>query len=372
MAVNEPIEGEIVNGESLPAVIEPQPEGGNIMLADPVNFAEALQRYTANRNALAEFVRTQMSEAAGDYYRVPGATKPALSKQGGENLVGGRLGLFPCEPEFSVVSRTVDYETPLFRFEFKCVLRMGGKGVGEGAGSCSSKESKYAARWLTKKKLPDGSDLEKLPKREREGKYGKYFEYLVENDAIQDIENTVLKMAKKRAYIDAALNATGASRYFTQDIEERHIGEALGFTPPPEEETKPPALRSDAMKKATASQAAQPEVSPPEEGIGPPEPETVGTYKAALYDFLAQFAAYGFSKEEQWAMLQAAYLFFDVKGNAFPLESSKHLTHQRARITLDTLEKAFPEMTDEAGSERAEHMTLAEALARIKAAKEVG
>ena len=32
--------------------------------------------------------------------------------------------------------------------------------------------------------------------------------------------NTVLKMARKRSYVDAILSATGSSRIFTQDIEE--------------------------------------------------------------------------------------------------------------------------------------------------------
>ena len=40
--------------------------------------------------------------------------------------------------------------------------------------------------------------------------------------------NTVLKMARKRSYVDAVLSATGSSRVFTQDIEElMAMGEEL-------------------------------------------------------------------------------------------------------------------------------------------------
>ena len=42
----------------------------------------------------------------------------------------------------------------------------------------------------------------------------------VENEDIADVYNTVLKMAKKRAHIDAMLTATAASDIFTQDLDE--------------------------------------------------------------------------------------------------------------------------------------------------------
>jgi hypothetical protein len=42
----------------------------------------------------------------------------------------------------------------------------------------------------------------------------------MENPDIADLYNTVLKIAKKRAYIDGILSATAASDFFTQDIED--------------------------------------------------------------------------------------------------------------------------------------------------------
>ena len=42
----------------------------------------------------------------------------------------------------------------------------------------------------------------------------------VENDDPYTLANTILKMSQKRAHIAATLNATGASRIFTQDIED--------------------------------------------------------------------------------------------------------------------------------------------------------
>jgi hypothetical protein len=42
----------------------------------------------------------------------------------------------------------------------------------------------------------------------------------VEHDNPADYYNTVLKMAKKRAHVDAVLTATAASDIFTQDVED--------------------------------------------------------------------------------------------------------------------------------------------------------
>ena len=43
-----------------------------------------------------------------------------------------------------------------------------------------------------------------------------------ENPDIADVYNTVLKMAKKRAMVDAVLTITAASDIFTQDLEEQN------------------------------------------------------------------------------------------------------------------------------------------------------
>jgi hypothetical protein len=76
--------------------------------------------------------------------------------------------------------------------------------VGFGVGSCSSMESKY--RWRTAKKFNT-----ETKKQEEER---------IENPNIEDLFNTVLKMAKKRAFVDAVISTTGASDFVSQDIED--------------------------------------------------------------------------------------------------------------------------------------------------------
>lgn len=78
----------------------------------------------------------------------------------------------------------------LYRYVVRCSLvhRESGAVVGNGVGACSSLESKYI-------------------------------------DRPRDSENTVLKMAKKRAFVDATLTALGLSDQFTQDVEDIQANE---------------------------------------------------------------------------------------------------------------------------------------------------
>ena len=58
-----------------------------------------------------------------------------------------------------------------------------------------------------------------------ESEYGRRYRVPSSVNETFDAANTVLKMAKKRSFIDAVLTVTGASRIFTQDLED--IKEAL-------------------------------------------------------------------------------------------------------------------------------------------------
>ena len=77
-------------------------------------------------------------------------------------------------------------------------------------------KEQYGGGWLCYlKKGGCGEKYETEDKRITDQVIGK-----VENPDIADIYNTVKKMAKKRAFVDAMLTATAASDCFTQDIEE--------------------------------------------------------------------------------------------------------------------------------------------------------
>ena len=80
----------------------------------------------------------------------------------------------------------------LYRYVVRCELKVRGSNeiVGVGGGVCSTVEAKYV-------------------------------------DRPRDCENTVLKMAQKRALVGAVLNTYGLSDRFTQDVEDLQVVEAL-------------------------------------------------------------------------------------------------------------------------------------------------
>lgn len=163
---------------------------------------------------------------------IPGTgKKPSLLKPGAEKL----CFVFRLAPEFEI--ERDDLPNGHREYRIKCRLRNMATGsiVGEGVGSCSTMESKYRYR--------NASDFEVLdapiPKdaREKKAEYRKQglgmkqvdgawvwvrykSEGKVENPDIADTYNTVLKMAKKRAHVDATITACAASDIFTQDVED--------------------------------------------------------------------------------------------------------------------------------------------------------
>lgn len=160
------------------------------------------------QNQVREMVSKALQKGR-DFDTIPGTNKPTLLKPGAERI-NAAYGL---AAEYHLVEREIDHDRPvhyvkrtwewgqrkgekiwtetpgqsegLYRYVVECRLihRASGIVIGQGIGSCSTMESKYI-------------------------------------DRPRDLENTVLKMASKRAYIAATLNTHGLSDQFTQDVED--------------------------------------------------------------------------------------------------------------------------------------------------------
>lgn len=105
--------------------------------------------------------------------------KPSLYKSGAEKLTR----LFNLVPIFEILEQVE--KDDFIMYVFKCTLKTPSGGiVGEGYGACNSKEKQgwSANPWA--------------------------------------FQNNILKMAKKRAHVDATLTGLGASNVFTQDLED--------------------------------------------------------------------------------------------------------------------------------------------------------
>jgi hypothetical protein len=147
-----------------------------------------------------------------DYGTIPGTKKSTLLKPGAERLCIA----FGLAPTYAIVEREFEHDRVvpwtkrskkwnnafrgdrtftweaqtgeslgLYRYVVRSTLvNQDGRPMAEGLGSCSTMESKYI-------------------------------------DRPRECENTVLKMAQKRALVAAVLNALGLSDRFTQDMEEQ-------------------------------------------------------------------------------------------------------------------------------------------------------
>lgn len=194
-----------------------------------------------------------------DYGTIPGTQKPTLLKAGAEKIVT----LFQARPRFVLVEKIENWdEKPLFYYHYRCEIVHVGTGVviGEGEGSCNSKEDKYGYRWVGERELPEGVNKEDVPMKWRKGYGGKsYPVYRTENTEVFSLVNTIQKMAMKRALVAAALVLGRLSDLFTQDLED--LSPYENEAPPPDEPKESASKKAEAPEKpkSTSSSSASSE-----------------------------------------------------------------------------------------------------------------
>jgi hypothetical protein len=125
----------------------------------------------------------KMLKQGHDYGIIPGCQKPSLLKPGAEKI----NMLMGIASDYDIMDKTEDYDKGFFAYNVRCILLRGGVLVCTGVGNCNSREKKY-----------------------------------VTQDPYS-IANTILKMAKKRAYVDATLSLASLSDIFTQDLEDMDL-----------------------------------------------------------------------------------------------------------------------------------------------------
>ena len=149
--------------------------------------------------------------------------KPTLLDPGAGKLIG----FFSCRPRHRVLERFYDkdeegYESIRYVIATEIVQESTGKVVAEGVGSCTSDEVKYKYRWYFSSELKkmgmSEDEIHALPEREINTSRGKAKQYRARNPEIPDLDNTILKMAAKRAEVDATLQLPGVAAVFTQDV----------------------------------------------------------------------------------------------------------------------------------------------------------
>lgn len=157
-------------------------ENNSLSIIENVNV-QTLQQGLSKIMEFQDVVRSTFTQNH-DFGIIPGTgSKPTLLKPGAEKLVM-LLGL---TSEFEIINETRDFEGGFFQYQIKCSLKKHGEIITEGMGTANTRERKY-----------------------------------IKQDPYT-MDNTVLKMAKKRALVDAALLVGSLSAVFTQDIEDMDL-----------------------------------------------------------------------------------------------------------------------------------------------------
>ena len=174
-----------------------------------------------------------------DYGRA-GGTKPTLLQPGADKL----CVLFGIDIAYTEAIRVEDWTgadhagEPFFYYKVDAIAYHGEQRIGQGTGSCNSWESKY--RWRQAERVCPNCGKPNIRRAKdrnewycwaKTGGCGATFPgedpKILEqqtgrkpNPDIYDQVNTVLKIAYKRCKVLTTINATSASEFFTQDVED--------------------------------------------------------------------------------------------------------------------------------------------------------
>ena len=147
---------------------------------------KSVESTTRKINEFQTIVRKNLKKDK-DYGIIPGCEKPTLLKPGAEKI----LMLMGLQSTYEILDSTRDWKEGFFQYQVKCTLERNGTVITQGLGCCNSREKKY------------------------------------KNQDPYSIDNTILKMAKKRSQIDAVLTVASLSEIFTQDVEDlKDVNEA--------------------------------------------------------------------------------------------------------------------------------------------------
>ncbi len=239
------------------------------LIARPLSVTEVQQRY----RILQEF-KDAVLRPNVDYGAVPGTgEKPTLLQPGAQKL----CVFFGLHAEFDFVEREEDWMgarhggEPFFRYLIRCrLITEDGREAGQSYSDINSWEARYRWRWVEEVDLPSEFDPGVLRRKasfleeyafaieagKTDGKYGKpptYWQmwrqaiqdrratpvmrsskdgrqieafrlescrYRIPNEDIFSQINSLIKIGQKRSLVGATLNGTGASEFFTQDLDD--------------------------------------------------------------------------------------------------------------------------------------------------------
>ena len=261
----------------------------------PVEYAKTPQQIKA-QVVLIQEVMVEVMKEGQHYGLIPGCgNKPSLLKAGAEKLSLTFMlrPIMDNERDIRIEELPNGHKT----IHVYChIMNQAGLELATGVGSCSTMESKF--RYRGAEKISTGVAVPaKYWALKKDAKFAEMQQLLggkgygimklengqweictvgqkMENPDIADTYNTVLKMAKKRAYVDGILSATAASDCFTQDIEDmnEHIVD-VEPEPTKTEVKKEPVKQSPPPEAVAEAEVVKPKATPAPVATKPAEPK---------------------------------------------------------------------------------------------------
>jgi hypothetical protein len=306
-------------------------------------FALAVDEMVKRKEAKHEFFLRVMDRGV-HFGVIPGTgDKPTLLKPGAEMLLAN-MGLQPSffdatdSPEVDILG-TAHKGEPYIKYRRICIIyrQLGARVddrmiVAQAEGSCSSWETKYRYRNAEKVCPNCGGGFIKKSKFDNKEWYcyakiggcGATFPPddtrivdqvvgKVPNPDVCELENTVLKMADKRALVAATLLATGCSDIFTQDVEDFAGGSGNGETidyDPNDDPPGNPAQTQQRTQTRGTGKAAGVKVTPIHTKGNPRKAEPAAGKTAPAGD---QQRPAGISNDERGRLQAEVRGFFGIK-----------------------------------------------------------
>ena len=192
-----------------------------------------MQPLETTKNWYAQFVEfsKEIMKEKMDYWVIPGVSKPSLFKPWAEKL---RL-VYGLQAFTEKTTETLAIDRDFYDVNYMVTIKdKNGFVLWMCEGSCNTMEERYNfTAWKDASKpmkdwKQDDVEIERLKaewlgKRKR-GSSGRVWQQREQVKTWKlTHKNTIQKMAQKRAYVGAILNATGASEFYTQDVEDMNI-----------------------------------------------------------------------------------------------------------------------------------------------------
>lgn len=183
----------------------------------PEAFKQQVEQEKQMRTVMHDYMASAMKKDH-HYYSFKEGDKPAITQEGAHAI----CSLMKCTIGRPEITETYHPGTDHLSVRVRVsVYNQNGDEVATGDGICSTRESKYAYRWVWDNELPktfDGSSLKSKSGVKKNG--APWTQYQMPNQDLPDLYNTVLKMAVKRAKVAAVRQLPLVSELFVAEAEE--------------------------------------------------------------------------------------------------------------------------------------------------------